>query len=41
MKLRNSGERREGILFGDDELVVLVRDVALDPTLIDQVGENA
>ena len=35
------GQRRECILLGDHELVVLVGEVALDPPLVDEVGEDA
>ena len=34
-------ERREGVLLGDDEFLVLVGDVALDPAVIDEVGQDA
>lgn len=32
---------REGLLLADDELLVLVRDVALDAVVVDQVGQDA
>eukprot|EP00964_Phaeocystis_antarctica_P025336 scaffold14232_cov69-Phaeocystis_antarctica.AAC.3 len=34
-------ELREGVALGDDELAVLVRDVALDVAGVDEVGEHA
>ena len=34
-------ELREGVPLGDDELAVLVRDVALDVARVDEVGEHA
>ena len=39
--LLGGDERREGVLLGDDEFLVLVGDVALDPAVIDEVGQDA